>query len=103
MTTDVDLDIKINDKIKINIDEPSRYKVVFLNDDQTPMDFVISLITKLFKHSDDSALSITLEIHEKGSGVVGIYSYEIAEQKSVEATNLSRDSGFPLRIKIEEE
>jgi ATP-dependent Clp protease adapter protein ClpS len=49
MTTDVDLDIKINDKIKINIDEPSRYKVVFLNDEQTPMDFVISLITELFR------------------------------------------------------
>jgi ATP-dependent Clp protease adaptor protein ClpS len=46
---------------------------------------------------------LTLEIHEKGSGVVGIYSYEIAEQKSVEATTLSRDNGFPLRIKIEEE
>jgi ATP-dependent Clp protease adaptor protein ClpS len=96
-------DVIIDEKIKIKNKEPSLYKVVFLNDDKTPMEFVVSLLIELFKHSEKTATSITLEIHEKGSGVVGVYSYEIAEQKALEATSLSRDNGFPLRVKIEED
>lgn len=96
-------DIIIDEKIKIKNKEPSLYKVVFLNDDKTPMDFVVSLLIELFKHSEKTATDITLEIHEKGSGVVGVYRYEIAEQKALEATSLSRDNGFPLRVKIEED
>jgi ATP-dependent Clp protease adaptor protein ClpS len=67
------------------------------------MEFVVSLLVELFKHSEDTAHALTLKIHEEGSGVVGVYSYEIAEQKSLEATSLCRDNGFPLRIKVEEE
>jgi ATP-dependent Clp protease adaptor protein ClpS len=74
-----------------------------LNDDKTPMDFVVSLLIEFFKHSEQSANNITVQIHEEGSGVVGIYSYEIAEQKAIEATTLSRDNGFPLRLKVEED
>jgi ATP-dependent Clp protease adaptor protein ClpS len=99
----VDLDIKIDEKIKTRISEPHLYKVIFLNDDHTPMDFVVSLLIELFKHSEETAHAITMRIHEEGSGVVGTYSYEIAEQKSLEATGLSRDNGFPLRVKIEED
>lgn len=98
-----DTDIIIDEKIKINIREPGLYKVVFLNDDKTPMEFVVSLLIELFKHTEKTATDITLQIHEQGSGVVGVYSYEIAEQKALEATSLSRDNGFPLRIKIEED
>jgi ATP-dependent Clp protease adaptor protein ClpS len=101
--SNVDLDVKINEKIKKKIKEPNLFKVIFLNDDQTPMDFVVSLLVELFKHSEETAYAITMKIHEEGSGVVGIYSYEIAEQKSIEATMLSRDNGFPLRVKVEEE
>jgi ATP-dependent Clp protease adaptor protein ClpS len=101
--SNVDLDVKINEKIKKKIKEPNLFKVIFLNDDQTPMDFVVSLLVELFKHSEETAYAITMKIHEEGSGVVGIYSYEIAEQKSIEATVLSRDNGFPLRVKVEEE
>lgn len=101
--TSVDLDVQIDEKIKKEIKEPGLFKVIFLNDDYTPMDFVVSLIIEIFKHSEEGAISITNQIHQEGSGVVGIYTYEIAEQKSIEATNLSRDNGFPLRIKIEEE
>ena len=101
--SNVDLDIKIDEKIKVKNREPNLYKVIMLNDDVTPMDFVISLIVELFKHSEVTARTITMKIHEEGSGVVGTYSYEIAEQKSTEAINLSRDNGFPLRIRIEED
>jgi ATP-dependent Clp protease adaptor protein ClpS len=96
-------DIQLDEKIKTRIKEPSMYKVVMLNDNVTPMDFVISLLEELFKHSQESAQRITIQIHEDGSGVVGVYSYEIAEQKSAEATLLSRENGFPLKIKLEED
>lgn len=97
------VDVKIDEKIKVKIKEPSLYKIVFLNDDHTPMEFVVSLLVELFKHSETTAHALTMKIHEEGSGVVGVYSYEIAEQKAVEATALCRDNGFPLRIKVEEE
>lgn len=97
------IDVKIDEKIKVEIKEPGLFKVVFLNDDQTPMEFVVSLLIELFKHSESTAHDLTLKIHEEGSGVVGIYTYEIAEQKSIEATALCRENGFPLRIKLEEE
>jgi len=97
------VDIQIDEKIKVEIKEPGLYKVIFLNDNKTPMEFVVSLLVELFKHSEDTAHALTLKIHEEGSGVVGVYSYEIAEQKSLEATSLCRDNGFPLRIKVEEE
>ena len=99
----VSTDIKIDEKIKQKIEEPKRWKVVFLNDDYTPMDFVISILTTVFKHSQDTATNITMQIHNEGSGIAGVYTFEIAEVKAVEATTLSRSNGFPLQIKLEEE
>lgn len=96
-------DVQIDEKIKQKIQEPKRWKVVFLNDDITPIDFVISLLVETFKHSQETAKEITLEIHNNGSGIAGVYSFEIAEAKAVEATQLARGNGFPLQIKMEEE
>jgi ATP-dependent Clp protease adaptor protein ClpS len=96
-------DIQLDEKIKIKASEPKRWKVIFLNDDHTPMEFVISLLTDVFRHSADTAKDITVQIHETGSGIAGVYSFEIAEAKAVEATNLARTNGFPLQIKLEEE
>ncbi len=97
------MDVEIDEKINIKAIEPNMYKVVFLNDDATPMDFVIEILTGIFRHSAETARDITMEIHEQGSSVVGIYNFEIAEQKAVEATTLSRSHGFPLQIKVEQE
>ncbi len=99
----VDTDVKIDEKIKQNVQEPKRWKVVFLNDDYTPMDFVVGILTEIFKHSQDTAVNITMQIHNEGSGIAGVYTFEIAEAKAVEATAVSRSSGFPLQIKMEEE
>ena len=96
-------DIKIDEKIEKDIEEPKKYKVVMLNDDKTPMDWVIGLLTLIFKHSQETAEKITLTIHNEGSGVVGVYTYEIAEQKTAEAITASRENGFPLAIKMEAE
>ena len=103
MTTETVEDIKINEKIKKIDAIPPKFKVVFLNDDSTPMEWVIELLMGLFKHTRDNAEKITLTIHTEGSGVAGIYTYEIAEQKVIEATNASRNHGFPLQIKMEQE
>jgi ATP-dependent Clp protease adaptor protein ClpS len=99
----IDADVKLDEKITQKTEEPKRWKVVFLNDDHTPIDFVISALTEIFKHTQETAKEITLQIHNEGSGVAGVYSFEIAEIKAVEATNLARSNGFPLQIKMEEE
>lgn len=88
---------------KTQVKPPKMWKVVFLNDDKTPMDLVISLLMKIFKHDQKSAEEITLEIHNTGSAVAGVYPYEIAEHRSVEATNIARANGAPLKIRVEEE
>lgn len=100
---DTQENVMIDEKIKIEISEPKRYKVLFLNDDKTPMEFVIELLMTVFKHSQETAEQITLIVHNDGSAVVGVYTYEIAEQKGVEATHLSRQAGFPLQIKVDAE
>lgn len=98
-----DIDVQIDEKIKKKIALPPKYKVVFLNDNHTPMEWVVSILTTIFKHSQESAEQLTMTIHTEGSAVAGIYNFEIAEQKSVEAVNLSREHGFPLQIKLEQE
>jgi ATP-dependent Clp protease adaptor protein ClpS len=99
----VDTEVVIDEKIKQTTKEPLRYKVVMLNDDQTPMDWVIDVLMSIFKHSETTAKELTLTIHTDGSGVAGIYTYEIAEQKAIESVNASRERGFPLQIRVDEE
>ena len=99
----IDTDVVIDEKIKQIVGEPVKYKVVLLNDDATPVDWVIDILIKVFRHSESTAKDLTLTIHNQGAGVAGVYTYEIAEQKSVEVVNASRDKGFPLQIKLEEE
>jgi ATP-dependent Clp protease adaptor protein ClpS len=99
MTTDV----KIEEKVVVSLQPPKMWKVVFLNDEQTPMELVIDLLTQVFKHDESRAKEITLEIHNTGSGIAGVYTYEIAEQRGIEATNIARANGSPLRIQVEQE
>jgi ATP-dependent Clp protease adaptor protein ClpS len=96
-------DIQIKNTVLTKLQPPKLWKVVFLNDDQTPMRLVIELLTTIFKHSEEAAAEITLEIHNTGSGVAGVYRYEIAEQKTVESTTIARSLGSPLKIHIEQE
>ena len=97
MNTETIDDVKIDEKISINDQPPGKYKVLMINDNSTPMDFVTSILCLIFKHTETTAKQIMLTIHEEGSAVVGIYTYEIAEQRAVEATNASRNHGFPLQ------
>jgi ATP-dependent Clp protease adaptor protein ClpS len=92
---------KENTKNKIK--EPKKYRVIVLNDDITPMEFVVALLINVFNHDEAEAVNLTMMIHQEGSAVAGTYSYEIAEQKGIEATELARSDGFPLQFKIEQE
>ena len=93
----------VEEKVVVSLQPPKLWKVVFLNDDQTPMELVIDLLTGIFKHNESKAKDITLEIHQTGSGIAGIYPFEIAEQKGIEATSVARQHGSPLRITVEQE
>lgn len=83
--------------------KPNMYKVIFNNDDATPADFVKDLLKAVFHHSDDGAENITMEIHEQGKGIAGVYTFEVAEQKHNEATYIARTNGHPLNINLESE
>lgn len=101
MTTDTVIEKKKTTSKKIQL--PKKYKVVICNDDVTPMEFVISMLMLVFKHNNDEAYDLTMAIHNQGSAVAGIYTYEIAEQKAIDGVNLARSNGWPLLIKVEEE
>jgi|TARA_A100001015_G_scaffold302076_1_gene389834 ATP-dependent Clp protease adaptor protein ClpS len=103
MSTEILDDVKIDESIKKDVKQPKKWNVIFLNDNATPMEWVIGILVSIFKHSKDNAEKLTLEVHNKGSAVVGTYSYEVAEQKALEANNTSRNQGFPLQIKLEEQ
>jgi ATP-dependent Clp protease adaptor protein ClpS len=94
---------KIQEKVVVSLQPPKLWKVIFLNDDSTPMELVIEILTTIFKHSQEKAKDITLEIHNTGSGIAGVYPYEIAEHLGIEATTIARSSGSPLRIQVEQE
>jgi ATP-dependent Clp protease adaptor protein ClpS len=96
-------EISVEESVVVDLQPPSLWKVVLLNDDATPMELVIELLTGIFKHTESSAKDITLEIHETGSGVAGVYSFEIAEQKGMEATAVARQNGAPLRVLVDPE
>jgi len=81
--------------------EPGKYNVIVLNDDKTPVEFVIALLVTVFKHDQERATQTTLEIHHKGSGIAGTYNYEIAEQKVLDGTKMARANNFPLVLKAE--
>lgn len=89
---------KTNTKQKLK--EPSKFNVIILNDDKTTMEFVVSMLTTIFKHNSQTAAVITSNIHNTGSGIAGTYTYEIAEQKGIDATNMAREQNFPLVIKV---
>jgi ATP-dependent Clp protease adaptor protein ClpS len=97
--TDIIVKPKIN--TKTNIQPPSLFNVIYMNDNVTTMEFVVESLKNIFHHTEESAMEITMKIHENGSSVVSTLPYEIAEQKGVEATLLARNNGFPLNIKLE--
>lgn len=81
---------------------PPKYNVIILNDDFTSMNFVVFILTNVFKHSEEKAFSIMMEIHENGSAIAGCYSKEIAETKKALTMDYARKNEFPLQCVIRE-
>lgn len=92
-------------KIKPNVSlkEPPLFRIIYINDDQTSMEFVIESLVEYFNYNPDTATQITKDIHEQGSAIVAVLPYEIAEQKGIEVTLDARAQGYPLQIKVEAE
>ena len=92
-------------KIKVDhsIKEPPMFKVIYLNDNQTSMEFVIETLVEFFNYNEQTAQQITVDIHEAGSAVVAVLPYEVAEQKGIEVTVHARSNNYPLQIKLEPE
>ena len=88
---------------QVEIKRPNMWRVIFHNDDKTTMQFVIFLLIKVFHKSEKEAVDITLEVHEKGQSIAGVYPHEIAEQKMEVCTHTADEHDFPLRVTIEEE
>ena len=94
---------KVKIKPNVGLQEPPLFKIIYINDEVTTMEFVVSSLIDYFNYTQDTAMSITKDIHDEGSAVVAILPYEIAEQKGIEVTLDARAQGYPLQIKVEAE
>jgi ATP-dependent Clp protease adaptor protein ClpS len=82
---------------------PHLYKVLLLNDDYTPMEFVVHVLEKYFNKGREEATRIMLHVHHKGVGMCGVYTYEVAETKVTQVMDFSRQHGHPLQCTMEKE
>lgn len=96
-------DQEVVTKTTQKVDVPKRFKVIILNDDYTSMEFVIYVLERVFNKPEQEAVTLTLAIHNSGSGVAGVYSREIAEMKEAIVIEMARSEEYPLRCLIEEE
>ena len=97
-----DLVTKSTVQEEFKLAEPPMYKVIYINDPQTSMQFVIDSLISYFEYTEIQAEKITEDIHIEGSAIVAILPYEIAEQKGIEVTVNARSEGYPLQVKLEE-
>ncbi len=83
--------------------KPSMYKVLMMNDDYTPMEFVVHVLQHFFNLSNSQANAIMLNVHQRGIGVCGIYSYEVAEAKATKVMEYARQNEHPLQLQLEKD
>ena len=90
-------------RYKPKVTRPSLYKVILLNDDYTPMDFVILILKKFFSHSDGEATRIMLQVHNDGAGIAGVFTHEVAETKVYLVNEFARKNQHPLKCVMEKD
>jgi len=90
-------------KTRSKTQKPAMYKVLLLNDDYTPMEFVVDVLERFFGKQNEEAVRIMLHVHQKGVGVCGIYTYEIAETKVTQVVDYARKNQHPLQCTLEKD
>lgn len=91
------------EKAGIKVKKPAMYRVILINDDYTTMDFVVEVLVGIFHKSASEATRIMLDVHQKGRGVVGVYTYDIARTRILQVEELARERDFPLKAIMEKE
>jgi ATP-dependent Clp protease adaptor protein ClpS len=95
------IDAQTKTRTNTSIKEPPMFKIIYINDNQTSMEFVVDSLIDHFDYTSVTAEKITMDIHDAGSAVVAVLPYEVAEQKGIEITVSARTQGYPLQIKLE--
>ena len=90
-------------KVRPKTKKPSMWRVILMNDDYTPMEFVVLILERFFNKSREQATRIMLHVHQKGVGVCGVYTYEVAETKVAQVMDLARRNEHPLQCTMEKE
>ncbi|MES2985319.1 MAG: ATP-dependent Clp protease adapter ClpS [Pseudomonadota bacterium] len=88
---------------KAKTKRPPMYKVILLNDDYTPMDFVVMVLEQIFRRPHHDALNVMLEVHQKGAGLAGVYTRDVAETKVDQVIEYARINEYPLQCTLEQE
>ena len=90
-------------KVKPKTKKPAMYKVLMLNDDYTPMEFVVHILQRFFSKNQQEATRIMLHVHKRGVGVCGVYTYEVAETKVTQVMDFARQHQHPLQCTLEKD
>jgi ATP-dependent Clp protease adaptor protein ClpS len=92
----------VKERVETRKQDPPLYKVVLLNDDYTPMQFVVDLLETLFQKPPAEAFRIMMHVHVNGRGIAGVYTWELAETKVDQVATLASEAGYPLRATLED-
>ena len=98
-----ELEEGVDSEIRDEVREPPMYRVLLHNDDYTTMDFVVEILMLIFNKSPEEAVNIMLNVHRKGMGLCGVYTYEVSETKIETVHAIAREQGFPLKCTMEKE
>ena len=96
-------DVKTRTKTKPQTQRPKLYKVILLNDDYTPREFVVQVLKAVFRMNQEHAYRVMMTAHQRGACVIAVYTHDVAETKAKEATELAKSNGFPLFFTTEPE
>lgn len=98
----LDFDQLTEDKVRDALQPPSMYKVILLNDDYTPMEFVIDVLQKFFSYDVERATQLMLTVHYQGKAICGVYTAEVAETKAALVNKYAKESEYPLLCTLEQ-
>jgi len=95
-------DTVLLEEVRPKLKKPPLFKVVLINDDYTPMEFVVQILESIFNHDREQATQIMLHVHKLGKGVCGVFTRDIAETKVIQVNNYARENKHPLMCEMEE-